>query len=598
MKDTLSFFQDRKQQFEASAQELAQKSKSISAQRVFTAVAAIIIVVLAANNGQSAILFLTLIVASAIFVVLIKKHNSTRKELALQEALQQVNENEVNRSQGKLADLGDGMEFYSAKHPYHEDLDLFGRHSLFQFLNRTSTNDGAQLLSDWLSSPANLEDINTRQESAKELAQMTDFRQHFEAQGFIASEKEGSKEKFIEWLKRPTVIKNAGLLRLVMIIMALGTISSIVLSSMGLVQAGLPLLLIFINFFVLGAVFQPLMNITRETENGHKTIGSLREHLLLLEKTEFKSELNKYLKQQTEQDNKKASGTLSELKFLLDTLHNRANMMYVVFDVILLLDVYWYLRIAKWKKQNHVELEHWFEVIAQFDALNSIAGMTFANPEFHFPEVNEKEFAIEANGMGHPLLHKEKRVSNDFSFHGKGGICLITGSNMSGKSTFLRTLGTNIILAQMGAPVCAHSMEIGKVNVFTSMRTKDELEESVSSFYAELKRLKQLIESINQETPTLFMIDEVLKGTNSDDRHKGALALIRQLNATNAFGLVSTHDLVLGGITNELNGVKNYSFNSQIDGAEIHFDYKLTDGICQSFNASQLMKNMGIQIKD
>ena len=203
MKDTLSFFQDRKQQFEASAQALAQKSKSISAQRVLTAAAAIVVIVLAANNGQSAILFLTIIAASAFFVVLIKRHNSTRKELALQEALQQVNENEANRTQGKLADLDEGTEFYSAKHPYHEDLDLFGRHSLFQFLNRTSTKDGAKLLSVWLSSPADLKDISVRQDSVKELAQMTDFRQFFEAQGFIASEKEGSKEKFLEWLKSP-----------------------------------------------------------------------------------------------------------------------------------------------------------------------------------------------------------------------------------------------------------------------------------------------------------------------------------------------------------------------------------------------------------
>jgi DNA mismatch repair ATPase MutS len=167
---------------------------------------------------------------------------------------------------------------------------------------------------------------------------------------------------------------------------------------------------------------------------------------------------------------------------------------------------------------------------------------------------------------------------------------------MSGKSTFLRTVGVNAVLALMGAPVCAKMLEISNLQVFTSMRTEDDLEESVSSFYAELKRLKQLLGSINSEIPVLFMIDEVLKGTNSEDRHKGASALIRQLNKAYAFGFVSTHDIELGKITNELQGVKNYSFNSLIEGDEIIFDYTLTEGICKSFNATKLMQLMGIEI--
>lgn len=598
MKDTLQFFQSRKETYEAAANKLESQSKSISAYRIATAAAAIILIVIAANNGQSALLAITLIAAMVVFIALIKKHNGVKRNLANNKALQQVNANEVCRAEGKMSELFDGKSFYNARHPYHEDLDLFGRHSLFQLLNRSSTDEGATRLAEWMSSAADLKEVKARQKAVEELSHNIDFRQKFEAQKFVESDDESNKTEFLNWLKQPLHIKNAAILKLLLFIMPLATIGTIIGSSLGYVQAGLPLLLVLVNMLIIGTLFNRLMGITKATEEGFQLLGSLKEHLLLLESENFTSPMLSQLKSQTMQQDKKASSTLSELKFLLDTLHNRSNMMYIVFDVLLLLDVYWLLKIVLWKKNNELELSQWFEVVAQLDALNSIAGFSFANAEFIFPEVNEKEFFIEAKTMGHPLILATKRVSNDFNFQGKGGICLITGSNMSGKSTFLRTLGTNIVLAQMGAPVCATSMEIGQMRVFTSMRTKDELEESVSSFYAELKRLKQLIQSIDNEAPTLFMIDEVLKGTNSDDRHKGALALIRQLNGANAFGLVSTHDLVLGNITNELKGVKNYSFNSQVNGAEISFDYQLTDGICQSFNASQLMKNMGIQIAD
>ncbi|MFT6827261.1 MAG: DNA mismatch repair ATPase MutS [Roseivirga sp.] len=272
--------------------------------------------------------------------------------------------------------------------------------------------------------------------------------------------------------------------------------------------------------------------------------------------------------------------------------------MYHIFNFLFILDVYWLIRAERWKKRTQEDIGAWFEAIGEIEALNSLGAYHFSNSEFSFPTISETPFDIKATAMGHPMINPLKRVSNDFDFSGKGGICLITGSNMSGKSTFLRTVGVNSVLALMGAPVCAQSMQISKLQVFTSMRTQDDLEESVSSFYAELKRLKQLLGSINNELPTLFMVDEVLKGTNSEDRHTGATALIKQLNKAYAFGFVSTHDLTLGTITTELQGIKNYSFNSVIENDDIIFDYTLTPGICKSFNATKLMQKMGIEIID
>ena len=576
---------------------LKSKSKQLSISRVLTMTLGVILTVIAANNDQESLLIITLGITSIVFFTLIKKHSNTKRLLALNSALKEVNQNEISRAYLDLKSLDDGLEFYDAQHPYHEDLDLFGRHSLFQLINRTSTNDGKVLLAQWLSYSDNSA-ARERQKSVQELSDKIEFRQLFEAQGKIHVSQKEAKEGFFQWLNKNETVRFKGIYLFLLILLPLVTVATIVTTSLGITLVGLPFLMIVINLLVIGTVINRLLMMTKETENGFKSIGALKEHLSLIEKEEFKNGALLNLKEQTKTNGKKASESIGELKFLLDSLHNRGNLMYWLLNSVLLIDIYWLLKIIYWKSKNQLDIQRWYEVVAEIDSLSSIGGFAFSNPKFIYPNLINENFFIEAKMMGHPLINAEKRVSNDFSFKSKGGICLITGSNMSGKSTFLRTLGTNVVLAQLGGPVCCQTFQIGPMQVFTSMRTKDELEENVSSFYAELKRLKSLIESIDSTKPTLFMIDEVLKGTNSDDRHKGALALIRQLHKTNAFGLVSTHDLVLGGITNELDGVKNYSFNSEIKDAEINFDYKLTSGMCKSFNATQLMKNMGIEISD
>jgi DNA mismatch repair ATPase MutS len=248
-----------------------------------------------------------------------------------------------------------------------------------------------------------------------------------------------------------------------------------------------------------------------------------------------------------------------------------------------------------WKKLFGQEAGAWFESIHRFETLNSLAGFSFANPNFTYPEMKEGSYTIDGKNIGHPLVPDHKRVCNDFLLQGKGNIVVVTGSNMSGKSTFLRTIGINSVLCKIGAPVCATEMKSSGFKIFTSMRTHDNLEENISSFYAELKRIGFLLNYISDGSPVLFLLDEILKGTNSVDRHKGAEALIMQLSQLNSFGLVSTHDLELGKL-DDSNLIKNYSFNSQIQGDEILFDYKLQKGLCYSFNASKLMESIGIKI--
>lgn len=512
--------------------------------------------------------------------------------------LSQINSDEILRGQFNLSGFEDGMEFFVPSHPYHMDLDIFGKHSLYQLINRTSSVFGKQILANWLSNHAPKKEILKRQEAIKELTSQLDLRQEFQAQG-MAEEKpnKDSIKTLFNWLKEEQSTKNRSVYKVLMALLSVATIISIVLAYFSVVAIGLPILLIFINIGVLSTLFQKLLAITRQTENGYKSLRSLKAQIELIENAEVKSTVLQELKSPLSNGNKKASKLLQELSGILDNLQNRANVLYQLLNAVLLLDIFWYLKINKWKEENEANLEEWFEVIGTIDTLMSIAGFAFSNPDYQYSEIADTPHTIRAEELGHPLINSNKRVSNNFDFSGKGGVCLITGSNMSGKSTFLRTVGINCVLGLMGAPVCAKSMQVGELKVFTSMRTQDDLEESVSSFYAELKRLKQLIGQIDEVRPTLFMIDEVLKGTNSDDRHKGATALIKQLNKTNAFGFVSTHDIVLGNMTNELAGVKNYSFNSTITGNEIHFNYKLTPGLCKSFNATKLMQLMGIEVE-
>ena len=252
----------------------------------------------------------------------------------------------------------------------------------------------------------------------------------------------------------------------------------------------------------------------------------------------------------------------------------------------------------KWKNRYGDQVYSWFDRICEFEVIVSLARFSFANPEYSYARISDESYLFDSTELGHPLIKSEERVYNHYSFSGEGSVEVITGSNMSGKSTFLRTIGINVVLALMGAPVCAKKLVVSRLQLFTSMRTKDNLEEHISSFYAELKRIELLLQiTSDSKIPVLYMLDEILKGTNSHDRHKGAVALIKQLHKTKAFGFISTHDLELGQEAEELTYCFNHHFSSDIVGSEIIFDYEIKPGICNSFNASSLMKNIGIEIE-
>ena len=304
-----------------------------------------------------------------------------------------------------------------------------------------------------------------------------------------------------------------------------------------------------------------------------------------------------------------ASEAIGQLFKLTEALNYRRNpYFFLLFGVATLWDIHHLIQLERWRKTYGPDLSRWFDALGELEALNSLAGFVYAHPTYVTPDIVEDELTLDFTSASHPLLPTERSVANSLTLTGAGQTVLITGSNMSGKSTFLRTVGANVVLALAGAVVSAERFWCSPVRVFTSMRTQDSLEESTSSFYAELKRLQTLINltkqpvntsqerSSREKLPVLYFLDEILKGTNSADRHRGAEALIRQLNHTTASGFVSTHDLELGQLTDADGFVRNYHFQSDLLNGELIFDYKLRNGICKSFNASQLMKAIGIDM--
>jgi DNA mismatch repair ATPase MutS len=295
----------------------------------------------------------------------------------------------------------------------------------------------------------------------------------------------------------------------------------------------------------------------------------------------------------------KAGRRLQALARLLVQFDRRLNMiMGVVLNSLLMWDLQCILRLEKWKSANADKVPKWFRVLGEFDALNSLANFRFNIPETVFPVICQGDSFIEAESISHPLIPAVENISNDVKIGGHGEFMLITGSNMAGKSTFLRTIGVNMVLAGAGAPVLAERMAWKPVPILTSMRVRDSLSSRESTFYAELKRLRMIIEVLKSGKEVMIILDEILKGTNSRDKHFGSEMFIRQLVREGAVGLIATHDLELSSLEKEFPGkIRNYSFEVQIDQQEFIFDYKLREGVCKTLNATELMKKMGISIE-
>lgn len=597
--DPINIFSERKARFEQSFVALNRKYNTIAAIRITLFIVAIILIVVFANIREGVGIGITLITFPVIFGLIVRRHNkiAERRDLARFSSL--VNHQEIDRLENRMTALDQGNEFKDRMHPYLHDLDIFGHNSIYQLISRSVTPSGRALIAEWLSKPSQKTEIIQRQEAVEEIKPMLDWRQSFQASGMQHAKEEDNFHTLLQWINEPNRVLDKVLYKVLAYILPVITIA-LILSN---IYAGLSIYftvsILVINGFILKRFAGYVENITEKTFKSLKTLLAYGRMIRIIETANFKTERMKFLQSVFVHADHNASDSILKLQKILDYLQARSNMFYLFFNFVLLFDLHLVFKAEKWKKKQKADVNQWFDHIGEFEAINSLAGFAYANPEYAMPNISETDYVLETEEMGHPLIPKAERVSNTISMRGKGTINIITGSNMSGKSTFLRTVGVNIAIALAGGPVCAKALAVSRLQVFTSMRTEDNLEEHVSSFYAELRRIRMLLDMLEEgKVPVLYMLDEILKGTNSKDRHAGAAALIRQISDTNSMGFVSTHDLELGQLTDELSNLKNYSFNSIVEGDEIIFNYTLEEGICHSFNASKLMEKIGIKMEN
>ncbi|MDX5421786.1 MAG: DNA mismatch repair protein MutS [Hymenobacteraceae bacterium] len=594
-------YRKRAEAFAVEESAASKKSQWVSWLRVvvFLAGAALAYHFFSTDNETAGAI--TVVVFYLLFVVVLRWHSRLNFKYQQLLLLRQVNEAEVDRLSGRLKKFDGGEEFIDDHHPYTSDLDIFGQNSLFQLLNRAVTSIGKSRLASWLRVPASPEEIQRRQEAVAELADPTqlEWLQESLALPMHFKHEEASAKGFLQWFASRSFYRHHPVLKVFIFILPVLTLAAIAAWLYG-ASGWVPTAFLAVQF-LLAYRFRKERDEYYDNSMGiYDAMRSYTKQLQHIEEHHFEAPKLKELHAQLVSSGSKASGVLSKLATIIDFFSWRLSTLMAFFlNTVLMWDFVWMYRLEQWKHKYLPQLEKTLDVLAEVEALTSIAAFQHAHPMYAIPQLSAVPFELKAARLAHPLIFSVKPVANDFEMAGAGKTMVVTGSNMSGKTTFLRTIGINMVLGLMGAPVCAERLMLAPAQVYTAMRTADNLAENTSSFYAELKRLRMLLELTEQGQPVFYLLDEILKGTNSRDRHLGAMSLIRQLHKRNASGLISTHDLELGAMEQELPGsVENYSFNSVIEGDEIIFDYKLHKGICRSFNASKLMQLMGIEIEE
>ena len=593
------FYQDRNNQLQVEQKKL-NKKKSAFAWLRLACIAALIAAFYFLMPMGWEITIAVVVILLFIFVQLIYKDLRNKAAIAHNKQLLQINEAEVKALKGQYYHFADGTQHIPKDHFYANDMDIFGHASLFQFMNRSVSEMGSAQLAHWLLEPAPAQEIPARQEAVKELSKKNNWSQNLQAFGKENPISLSTRERLQQWLHEAAAFSNFKhwswmryVLPFISISITVATIFSYV--SMNIFYSAM-LLMAIIAFSLekkIGQLHNRLSKMVHELQ-------TLSQSIETIENQHFQSVLLVELQHQYKSDHSTASEKINQLKKILDRLDLRFNIVLAVpLNLLFLWNLQQALQLEKWKTANDADVRHWFDNLGIFEALISFATIHFNNPTWVFPTLKSAHFCIESTGLGHPLILEKKRVNNFVKIDHKAEMMLVTGSNMAGKSTYLRSVGINVVLAMAGASVCATSFSLSPVQLLSSMRIADNLEESTSTFYAELKKLKTVIDKVNNNEKVFILLDEILRGTNSLDRHTGSEALIKQLIKKEAAAIIATHDVALAELKKEFpQNILNYHFDVQVEKEELFFDYELKPGVCTSLNASILMKKIGIEIND
>jgi hypothetical protein len=530
-----------------------------------------------------------------LFLLKLYSDHSGRKEFYGN--LAKINMNEANALSGDYSMFDPGNKYADHSHDFSYDVDLFGENSLFQYLNRTVTGYGRDILAGWLWDPYLLgTDVAKRQEILRELAIKKRWRHEFMASGMKVHLEKDSIAGLVKWMDEAPVFESSPGKKILIFLLP-----SIALISLGLLIAGVLHYSIFVFILLLNlahvsAGLKMTNDIHRTISGRYSYLSSMNRLLKNFGNEPFSSSYLNEMKQEISGAEVSAAVAVKKLGRLIQSFDSRLNLL-VGFglNALLLWDFHCIRRLEKWKAEYRNRFPVWLGILGKVDAYSSLANYAFNNPGFIYPILSDSNIMISAGMLGHPLIDESRRVCNDFYLENRGNICIITGANMAGKSTFLRTVAVNYILGMTGSPVCASGMVFTPVRLFTSMRTTDSLSGNESYFYAELKRLRTLKAKIADNEPVFFILDEILKGTNSADKTLGSGLFIKKMINMGGTGLIATHDLSLGELEKEHPGkVFNMCFEIEIEGEAISFDYKLNRGMTKKMNAAFLMRQMGI----
>jgi len=601
------FYREREQRFRAIHGRLIVQSRRVAIARaaVFIALAA-----LAIRFATSAPLLgiAVPIILLVIFLYLVRLSVRLGDEIKFTEQLIRVQAEETRAIGFDFSAFPEGSEFNDYHHAYAWDLDLFGKHSIYRMLVRAGTDRGHRILAEELLGAApDPALIRQRQEAIRELADKADWRHRFLARARMVDESDRHAGMLEAWLKAPDRYHGKPIYRLILILVPLFSFALLLLFLLPLfpylsaLLPSCPPALLLYYLLPLSLVLFESKAITSE----HNRVSQLlrlfkkyQELLGMIEKESYGAPHLAAMQEKLTHEGVAASAITRKLAKIVWGLEARMNLiMAFVLNACVIWDIRYMMKLERWRAAHGAEFTRWLSVIGQFESLSGLANFAFNRSDCTFPTVSEGPFALNMQGAGHPLLDPDRRVDNDLELLGEGQVYLVTGANMAGTSTLLRTAGVNLLLAMLGAPVCAKKMTFTPVHIRTSVRTNDSLGDDESYFYAELKKLSAIIHDLTSQKKLFVIVDEMLRGTNSRDKHTGSEALIRRLIELGASGLVATHDVELGSLADRYpERVHPHCFEVSIESNQLHFDYLLRPGISRSLNATFLMKQMGIII--
>lgn len=533
------------------------------------------------------------------FLFLVKYHNKLFNQRDYIEKKREINQQELNALNYDISSFDGGNEYIDSTHLYTYDLDVFGNKSLFQYINRTSTSFGKKTLANWfINHLGDKEKIEERQSVVTELAPQLKLRQRFRILGLIYKGEITDGDEIAKWATEQSSFRGKTIYKALLIgvplinsiLLLLGILGTISFNWFGFSFV----FFVLANFMLQKGISQVQLSYTKKL----KILSTYAGLMEIIEGLNAKSVLLKDIKKKIVDGEKSASKALKQLSAKMNALDQRNNLLVsLILNGLMFWELRQIIRIEAWKEVYSKDLLIWLDAVGEMDALCSLATLAYNHPEYTYPVISSQLFELDAKGMGHPLMDRNKCVKNDVNINKHPYFIIVTGANMAGKSTYLRTIGVNYLLACIGAPADCESMTIYPSQLITSLRTTDSLTENESYFFAELKRLKLIIDKLNAGEKLFIILDEILKGTNSMDKQKGSLALIKQFMTLDATGIIATHDLLLGSLAEKYpDNIRNYRFEADINNDELTFSYQLREGVAQNMNACFLMNKMGIAV--